>query len=69
MSALAVGAQGQGTAGGFISNEHAQSKIYDFCSPDDVPYTVAELQQIKGSRNTEGCVFCNEGKETEAIRR
>lgn len=57
MSALAVGAQGQGTAEGFICNEHAQSKIYDFCSPDDVPYTVAELQQMKGSRNTEGCVF------------
>lgn len=61
--------QGQGAAEGFLSNEHAQSKIYDFCSSDDVPYTVAELQQIKGIQEYWGVCFCNEGKETEAIRR
>lgn len=45
---FAVQAQGLGTAEQFIFNEHAQSKIYDFCSLDDIPHIVAELQQIKG---------------------
>lgn len=45
---FAVRTQGLGTAEQFIFNERAQSKIYDFCSSDDIPYIVAELQQIKG---------------------
>lgn len=45
---FAVWTLGRGTAEQIIFNEHAQSKIYDFCSSDDISYTVAELQQIKG---------------------
>lgn len=38
------------TAEQFIFNEHAQSKIYDFCCSDDISHIVAELQQIKEIR-------------------
>lgn len=66
---FAVWTQGLDTAEQFLFNEHAQSKIYDFCSSDDIPYIVAELQQIKGIHEYWGVCFCNEGEETEAIRR
>lgn len=54
---FAVRTQGLRTAEQFIFNEHAQSKIYDFCSLDDIPYIVAELRQIKGIHITLRGVF------------
>lgn len=54
-----------GTEEEFISNEHTQSKIYDFAPPVTFPCIVTELQQIKGISEYEGVCFCNEGKETE----
>lgn len=66
---FAVWTLGLCTAEQFISNEHAQSKIYDFCFSDDIPYIVAERQQIKQSCEYYKACSCNEGEETVAIRR